>query len=1107
MLSFTLAVAMAAQVATAPPPRSKDADASATTAPVEQASARPKPSVPPGEIQGVILLPDGRPAERARVALLPTFQPGRAPLSPLMTTADEAGAFRFEAARIPSFTIVAHRAPFALTALPRQRLGRRVTLRLEAGGSVSGLVLDANTGRPLSNASIEASEWDVSPYLEVDPDFGMVRASSDAQGAFTLKGLPPSGRLFARARLRGYATGAVTSVPPGGLKIRLGPGHNLEGIITDVSGRPVPKAVVSLKPTTRTLGSVTVRSRENGRFEAMGLRNIPYDATVTADGFAPFVKDAMGVDVTSLRVTLEPPSRVTGRFVDEADRPLQGVVRVRSWQGEATPSEIERLLTTETRRDGTFAVSGLKVGANGLDLRAEGFPRIERRVEIAKAGEEIALGDVRFEGGLVIRGRLATKEDAPVPGARLTATRVHRTGPLPPEPFYSQSDDDGRFELRSLDMEAYQLSISAEGYARQTMKATPSDEAIAIVMRPVIPVSGRLVDASGQPVAVARLSAQKGSDIASSTSAQSTADGRFSLDLSESGDIVLTVTAEGFTSLNRTLHIETALDLGDIALSRGLRVKGVVMDGKGAPVSGARIENQTTRQFPVTFAESDDKGRFELSGVNPGRVRLAATHFQYSPSQTYVEVAEGEEPDEARIVLGAGGRVEGSVRHRDGTPVGQALIQLFAQNPNDPLRPPSSGVSPAITTADGSFVFEHVFPGSMSVVLMTGQQGAYTNVDQTAITVSEGETVPVNLTLRTTTVRGLLRRNGESPAGLRVTMRGSNVMMMGGQMRLSSLTGEIPWHSAIADTEGRFALRIVGPVSGQVAVASVDRPITLLSRTVEIPDADEYQMTLDLAGTRVSGRTVDIAENKGLGEATVQVKTVPPESPQAKSWFARSDGTGSFAIELEPGEYQLTAGAEGYALSAPVKLSVAASEVALGDIGLSRGGTISGRATLAGQPVSQARIDAAVQGSETLQTRYSGPDGYFTVSGLPDAPVRLVASDNAGHVGMQVVTPGSTDPVEVKLGPAARLNILVVGPRESLQKIDVTIPRVDGIGSTGWSRADVNGRATLFALPGETRVRASAEGLFGETVVQTQAGETTEVVVEVKAVRRPASKD
>jgi hypothetical protein len=1063
------------------------------------------PRVPANEIQGVVLRPDGQPASKARVGLQVPVQPGELQVPPVIATSDETGAFRFDVKGLKSFTLQAYLAPFSMLTVPRLTGGRRVTLNLVNAARLDGVVLDAATGQPLPNANVESSEWEVSPYIDIDRDFGVARASSDAKGRFTLLGPPLSGRLVVRARLRGYATSIVVSVPPSGLKFRLEPGHDLTGVVRDVAGQPVPKATLLMRPTLRR-GSETISAQTNaaGRFELQGLRNVPYDITLTATGFVPHLKDALSPELTTMAVTLERVARVTGRFVDENEKPIRGRARVRSWQGQPIPPEVDRLVTTESAADGTFALSGLKTGTNGIDLQAAGFPRVERKVEVSKGGETVALGDIRFERGLSIKGRIATQDEAPMSGVRVQATRVARTGPAPNDILSAQTDDEGLFELTGLEAESYQLNITAEGFARHSVKATPSDESLAVVLRPVIRIAGRLVDSDGQPVGRARVSAQKGADQTLTSGGISIADGTFTLDLPEIGDFQFAATAEGFIPFSKSLSIAGASELGELVLSRGLRLRGTVLDSKGAAVVAARVENMTTRQFPATFAETDEKGQFEITGLTVGRVRLVATHSQYSPGQAYVELKEGEDQEEARITLGVGGRIEGVVRHRDNSPVAHAVVQIFGGSSSDASRPPAP-LSTALTEPNGSFVFDHLYPGSTNVMLMTGQQGSYTNVDQAPATVVDGQTATVSLTLKTSTVRGTLRRKEGSVSGLRVSIVGGFVLQTGNMDRVPSLVGDIPWRSAVADSEGRFALRVAGPLKGRVTVS--DGKSTLLSKEVEVPDTDEFPLSLNLVGSRVSGRVLD-GDARAIGEAQVLATRVSSSTDAAGSrmWTGRTDASGGFSLELEPGEYRVSVSADGYAGSAPATKTVSTSDLNLGDITLSRGNSLSGRVTLGGLPVAQAQVQAQSAASEFIPSRYAGVDGFFTVNGLPDGSIRLVATDQNGHAGMHATESGSTEPIEIKLSPAARIEVTVLGPRELLGMTDVSISKLDGYAHRAWSRADSTGRSVLFSPAGTVTISATADKLAGEATVQVQAGQTSNVTIELRPQpRRDAS--
>jgi Carboxypeptidase regulatory-like domain len=96
------------------------------------------------------------------------------------------------------------------------------------------------------------------------------------------------------------------------------------------------------------------------------------------------------------------------------------------------------------------------------------------------------------------------------------------------------------------------------------------------------------------------------------------------------------------------------------------RLSGLVLDQHGAPLAGAEVWVEPGGQA----AESDGDGRFELSGLTPGRWRLSAAHPDQLEFAAPVEV-DGRESDVADVLLSVvrGRCIEGSVTWSDGGPV------------------------------------------------------------------------------------------------------------------------------------------------------------------------------------------------------------------------------------------------------------------------------------------------------------------------------------------------------------------------------------------------------------------------------------------------------
>ncbi|MBX7185685.1 MAG: carboxypeptidase-like regulatory domain-containing protein [Vicinamibacteria bacterium] len=1089
MLSFILAVTLVFQSAS--PQASPKA-----TPPAPAAKTAPTPAAPAGEIHGVVLLPDGRPAARARVGFTATPALGQPMPAPTVITADETGAFRFEAGGVKEFALRAWLAPFAAASQPRVSAGTRLTLKLEPGIAVSGEVLDAASGSPLAGASLRAADWDVSPFDEADPDFSVARTTSDARGRFTLQGVSAGGRPIIRATARGFASETATLSGSQPVRFRLMPGHDLRGTVTDRAGRPVPKAALSLRSPSSNL---TARSAANGRFDVPGLKEQPYDAVVIAEGFAPLIRNGLGPEVSTWPVILDKASSVTGRMVDEDGKPLKGVVRLKSHEGTPTPAAFGRLATSQVGADGLFRISALRPGSNVILLAGAGYPAFEKVIEVDHAGEAVALGDVAFDGGATIRGRVVERDDVGVPAARIAAIPSRRVDGA--DPLFAEADAEGRFVMRGLKDQAYDLQVMAAGFAQFHTSLSPSADEQIVVLKRALKVTGRVVDPEGVPVARVQVSVQRGDDRRSFRNATSAADGRFTLELGEAGETTLTAAVESFERLTRKVQVDGDADIGDLALSRGLRLRGVVVDGKGSAIAGARVENQSTRQFPMTFAETDDKGAFEIRGVSPGRARLVASHRDYSPGQISVDAPEGAagDPEPVRITLTRGGRIEGVVRQRDGSPVAQARVELWRFGSSQAPRPSNAPQDSTVTGPDGSFVFEKLYPGLARTALMSGQNGQFTSVAGAEVQIVEGETAQVSLVLRPTVVRGTVRRGGQDLPGVKVSIRGEFMTMSGGAQASPSLGSAIPWSSATTDAQGRFALQVAGPIKGPL---TVDRGGTerLYSRMVDIPDVDEFALDIELGAARLTGRVVDAETGLGIAGARVGASRVvkPGSSSPAPSYGVTTEASGEFTFDAEPGDYRISISASNYA-GAVRNAAISPPETPLGDISLSHGGTFLGRAVLAsGRPVPDAQVRASSPGG--LVTAMSGADGAFTLRGLSPGPFFVTATDSSDNIAVLKVESLTADAVDVRLVPAARLAVSVLGPPAPLSGILVAVTQVDGdryAGSFGVT-TDARGQTLLLAPAGTLTLTASSARYTGTAVVQARSGESIAATIEMK---------
>ncbi|MEO8359297.1 MAG: carboxypeptidase regulatory-like domain-containing protein, partial [Vicinamibacteria bacterium] len=404
---------------TATPASTRSMQPAAAPAVGVAAALKPEP-IPRTQIAGVVLRPDGRPAQKAGVGFIALPNLGQPVIEPFVVTTDDLGAFRVETRGIRELNVRAYLPPFAPAIQSKVSGGQRLVLKLEAGSTVQGEVINASNSQPLVGADVELADWETSPYAEADPDFAITRAKTDARGRFILQGASPTGRSMVRVRSRGFATETQTTTTPV-LKFRLIPGHDLAGRVVDASGRPIARASLSFRPELVSGPMVSATTGTTGKFDALGLRNVPYRVTATADGFAPALRDSISADQASIAITLDKSARLRGRMVDEEGQPLPGVVRLQSHEGISVSNLPGTLVSAQVAKDGVFELGSLRTGANIVQFAGLGYPSLQKTVDVALPGQIVDLGDVVFDGGLSIRGRTTEKGDIPVVGARISA--------------------------------------------------------------------------------------------------------------------------------------------------------------------------------------------------------------------------------------------------------------------------------------------------------------------------------------------------------------------------------------------------------------------------------------------------------------------------------------------------------------------------------------------------------------------------------------------------------------------------------------------------------------------------------------------------------------
>ena len=839
-------------------------------------------------------------------------------------------------------------------------------------------------------------------------------------------------------------------------------------------------------------GDYAVVAREGGR--ALGI------ATVVV---AP---EAEG----TVELVLSDGGFVTGRIVDAAGRPLAGRVRAEVFEDRGLPSFASDLMASDAGADGIFALGPLPLGTLGLGVSAP--QRASRRVEasLPARGRAVDLGDVALETGLAIHGRVADGEGVGIGGASVRAqglagerSRAEAT-----------ADTDGAFVVGGLKPGPYEVRATAAGYAAAVAKTEAGGDPLELVMEKGGQIAGTVVDTQGRPVEEAQIQARRdrGSVVRSRPVLLRECrrgGGRFVLRDVAAGTYDLEAQATGYGTAsvpNVRVLAGRATRAGMITLGRGGVVRGTVVDGEGQGIPGASVyaDRDTNTRTSNYFSQTDSAGAFELRGVPTGRFEVRAQHPSFAPAKaTAVDVDPEKEPVPARIVLVRGGRLEGRLRHRDGRPFGEGRVMV------------SSGTTfawpePAALGDDGSFVADHLPPGTASVTAMTYASGPYsdpgpgvtslTGIAMQEVELREGETTTVEVALRDVVVAGRVTRGGQPAPGIRVSVRvgPQHYFSFGGRARPLPVTVGPPPLAATSREDGSYELVVFSPGPGGVHLQSTTSQQSYPGRQVTIPDVERYELDLEIVDTTASGVVADRETGDPVAEARLSLRSVEPAGRNGGRGSTGADGR--FTIAVEAGEYELEASAQGHA---PTSMPVTVGPAGVQDlrVEMDRGLAIIGRLLDAtGRPAGNYEVNPTTLDGGFVPGTTSRADGSFRLEALAPQPYVLAAgSPLAGFAVRGGVSPGE-EPVALILRPGGRIAVRVVGgDGRPVKGAYPSVETVDGLrvelpGNVS-GPTDATGLYELVSPAGTIGVVASHEKRTGRGIVTVSPGGTIPLAV------------
>lgn len=456
----------------------------------------------------------------------------------------------------------------------------------------------------------------------------------------------------------------------------------------------------------------------------------------------------------------------------------------------------------------------------------------------------------------------------------------------------------------------------------------------------------------------------------------------------------------------------------------------VVSTGSGRGIPGAELTFSRGGAADSVRAGAD--GAFRFRPPAPGRWLLAAVtaagHLPFAPEWGHSPVQLLAEPGRQvrgiEVQLAPALELQGRVVTAEGEPAPGAEVRLLGAAGEAAL----VGL-PDRFTADGQGQFRAAAPeGSVLEARLPGLFPGRAVVD--ALALVNGR---VTLTLGPATGR---------PAAQQAELRGRVVSGGSGEPVPGALVvatsahgfgpGAAPAAQAATGADGRFRLaRLVAGPYRLTARAEGHAPGS--ARAVAGVEAgDEVQIEL-ADGGRLRGCVRDAASGAPVAPFTVLVFTRRGAlwlEPQRR--LSILNPAGCYALDdLRPGPAVVVFSAPGRAPSAERQVEVPPPPAeAVLDGALEAGGRLAGLVLddATGAPIAGARVEvegalsAAASTFPVLSEALSGPDGIFTIGGLPGRfSISVAAADHHARVvgGLEVGPGAAAGPIGIRLRPLA----------------------------------------------------------------------------------------
>lgn len=615
------------------------------------------------------------------------------------------------------------------------------------------------------------------------------------------------------------------------------------GVARDTAGAPIPGVELRFLYDSGNVG-VHVRhalTDEAGRWSRllpvdmrgfqMDIEHPDYIGTRTSRRMPTPSLESMR-DGSSV-ITLEKGRAIAGHVLAPDGAPVAGALVSTHVTFEEGPTCVA------TDANGYYRIGGLGAGTLEIGVLAKGFAAAAVPVSLPEAtapedsaqmtlGPETTTLDITLDAGGTIRGRFVNDAKEPIADARLELDewRVNRQHWLRTE---IRSGADGSFVFENVPTTgSLRFYIGAKSYQHVSTEAlVPRDEPYEITLYKPPHIEGTVVDAeTGQPIRLFKL--RQGFDRAGEAVSWNncagdkivpTLTGSFSweaenviLSWPQQDGIVFGVFAKGYVpAVTPPVRLGMPSEPVKVALVRGRRLAGTVVDAAGAPVQDAEVAfvdaqarlwiqdgrpQENGRFVDGLYMKTNRKGLFELLPCNtPGE--LLITH-----EKGYVLMdVEAVQPD-ATFTLTPWAAIQGVCYDGD-HPAKDVSVSLRPLAKPKDARGGITWYAGSTSAEDGSFSLERV----PAMPLVFGSYGPDFELSHTVlVTPKPGEALHVDLAKGESRVEGKAVWDMALTAGLPTDGDPIKIMAL---LDGSAQGDYTPHYSVLVEPDGAFKINAV----------------------------------------------------------------------------------------------------------------------------------------------------------------------------------------------------------------------------------------------------------------------------------------------------------